>query len=135
MSTEAASTRPRNQPPAEAQSRERRSEFQSRDRLQDAPTRPMRAMDNGRREQMSAPDTETKNSFLTTEFWIYAGAVTLVVISAFWRGSGTNGLNINDPILAWWFLSALTAAYLISRGLAKAGSDRRLTDERGMARR
>lgn len=135
MSTEAASTRPKNRPPAEAQSRERMQEVQNRDRLQDAPTRPMRAMDNGHREQMSAPDTETKNSFLTTEFWIYAGAVALVVISAFWRGSAANGLNINDPTLAWWFLSALTAAYLISRGLAKAGSDRRLTGERGLARR
>lgn len=135
MSTQAASTRPQNRPSADAQDRERMREVQNRDRLQDAPTRPMRAMDNGRREQMSAPDTETKNSFLTTEFWVYAGAVVLVLISAFWRGSGTNGLNINDPTLAWWFLSALTAAYLISRGLAKAGSDRRLTNERGMAQR
>lgn len=135
MSTQAASTRPQNRPQAEAQDQERMREVQDRNRLQDAPTRPIRAMDNGHREQMSAPDTETKNSFLTTEFWVYAGAVVLVLISAFWRGSGTNGLNINDPTLAWWFLSALTAAYLISRGLAKAGSNRRLTSERGMARR
>lgn len=126
MSTQAASTRPTNRPATDTQ---------NRDRAQEAPTRPMQAMGDGHREQMPASGTETKNSFLTTEFWIYAGAVTLVVISAFWRGGSANGLNINDPTLAWWFLSALTAAYLVSRGLAKAGSERRLGSERSMARR
>ena len=74
---------------------------------------------------------ETKQSFLTsTEFWVYAAAVAVVVISAFWRGTATNGLNINNPTQAWWFLTALTGAYLVSRGLAKAGSARRSGAER-----
>ncbi|WP_406081833.1 hypothetical protein [Micromonospora sp. NBC_00858] len=95
----------------------------------------MPVMTDGHREQMPSPGTETKQAFLTTEFWIYAAAVAVVVIAAFWRGSATNGLNINNPNQAWWFLTILTGGYLVSRGLSKAGSARRSGKERSNRRR
>ncbi|MER5455264.1 MULTISPECIES: hypothetical protein [unclassified Micromonospora] len=121
MSTQAASTRPMNRPAQDAQNRQA---------MQEAATRPMPMMHDGHREEMPSPGTETKQSFLTTEFWIYAAAVTLVVISAFWRGTTANGLNLNNPGQAWFFITLLTIGYLGSRGLAKAGSQRRSAAER-----
>ena len=120
MSTQAASTRPMNRPAQEA----------SRQAMQEAPTRPMPMAYDGQRERMPSPGTETKQSFLTTEFWVYVAAVAVVVIAAIWRGPATNGLNINNPNLTWWYLTVLTGAYLVSRGLAKAGTARRSAEER-----
>ncbi|MFI7081672.1 hypothetical protein ACIBO1_30705 [Micromonospora sp. NPDC049903] len=121
MSTQAASTRPMNRPAQDAQNRQA---------MQEAATRQMPMMHDGHREEMPSPGTETKHSLLTTEFWIYAAAVTLVVISAFWRGTTANGLNLNNPGQAWFFITLLTIGYLGSRGLAKAGSQRRSAAER-----
>ena len=121
MSTQAASTRPMNRPAQEAPSRAA---------MQEAPTRPMPMAYDGQRERMPSPGTETKQSFLTTEFWVYVAAVAVVVIAAIWRGPATNGLNINNPNLTWWYLTVLTGAYLVSRGLAKAGTARRSAEER-----
>ncbi|MEV6810698.1 hypothetical protein [Micromonospora sp. NPDC051296] len=121
MSTQAASTRPMNRP---------QQDMQNRQAMQEAPTRPMPMMHDGHREQMPSPGTETKQSFLTTEFWIYAAAVALVVISAFWKGTTANGLNLNNPTQSWFFITLLTIGYLVSRGLAKAGSQRRSFAER-----
>ncbi|MEU3456703.1 hypothetical protein ABZ671_24330 [Micromonospora sp. NPDC006766] len=96
----------------------------------------MPAMGDGHRHEMPAPTgTETKQAFLTTEFWIYAIAVAAVVVATFWGSSTTYGLHISNPNLAWWFLTVLTGAYLFSRGLSKAGSARRSMAERRMARR
>ncbi|WP_439117159.1 hypothetical protein [Micromonospora lupini] len=92
----------------------------------------MPAMHDGHRDPMPSPGTETKQAFLTTEFWVYAAAVALVVIAAFWKGTTANGLNINDPNRAWLFLTILTGGYLVSRGLSKAGSERRSGKERTM---
>ncbi|WSG05704.1 hypothetical protein OIE53_13895 [Micromonospora sp. NBC_01739] len=124
MSTQAASTRPMNRPAQDVQSRQA---------MHEAPTRPMPAYD-GHREPQPSPGTETKQAFLTTEFWIYAAAVTLVVISAFWRGTTANGLNLNNPSQAWFFITLLTLGYLGSRGLAKAGSQKRSAKERSRGR-
>ena len=121
MSTQAASTRPMNRP---------MSDVQNRSSMQDTSTRHMPSMHDGHRENMPSPGTETKQAFLTTEFWVYAAAVALVVIAAFWKGTTANGLNINNPNQAWWYLTALTGAYLVSRGLSKAGSARRSGEER-----
>nr|WP_320064950.1 hypothetical protein [Micromonospora sp. RTGN7] len=102
--------------------------------MQEAPTRPMPMMHDGHREPAMAPGSETKQSFLTTEFWVWAAAVAVVVIAAFWRGSATNGLNINNPGQAWLYITLLTIGYLGSRGLAKAGSSFRSGSERKAAR-
>ncbi|SCL31737.1 hypothetical protein GA0070616_4322 [Micromonospora nigra] len=120
MSTQAASTRPMNRPMQDAPNRATVNE----------PTRPIPMIHDGHREQMPSPGTETKQSFLTTEFWIYIAAVTAVTIAAFWRGTTEFGLNLNNPGQAWFFITLLTLGYLGSRGLAKAGSARRSGEER-----
>jgi hypothetical protein len=87
-------------------------------------------------EQLAArrPDTprrrstETKASFKTTEFFAYLAAVAAVLIAA--------GLvdNANDGGLgakqAWLYVTLLTVGYMVSRGLAKAGSREPYTEDR-----
>ncbi|MEU5720219.1 hypothetical protein ABZ783_00115 [Micromonospora sp. NPDC047738] len=124
MSTQAASTRPMNRPAQEAPNRMA---------MQDVQTRQMPMIEDGRRQP--TPGTETKHALLTTEFWVYAIAVAGVIVAAYWPGGGGNGLNLANPNLSWWFLTVLTGAYLFSRGLAKAGSERHSIAERRAARR
>jgi len=64
--------------------------------------------------------TETKHAFKTTEFWTYIAAVIAVVIAADNIGGGVHDVFRADK--AWLFVTILTVGYLISRGLAKAGS-------------
>jgi hypothetical protein len=60
---------------------------------------------------------ETKPSFMTTEFWaMVAGIVALVVV-----------YNVSDePSLDLWrtclLATVIASAYMVSRGIAKAGS-------------
>ncbi|OKI61891.1 hypothetical protein [Micromonospora sp. CB01531] len=130
MSTQAASTRPVNRPMQETPTRARQD---MPDRAAMEETRQMPMMHDGFRER--APGTETKQAFLTTEFWVYAAAVAVVVVVSYWHGSITSGLKITNPNLSWWYITVLTAAYLFSRGLSKAGSTRRSFAERRAARR
>ena len=60
--------------------------------------------------------TETRKSFRTTEFWIFIGLSAGVLIS---------GYSDSDSLTRWrtWLLVCiLGVAYMVSRGLAKAGS-------------
>jgi membrane protein YdbS with pleckstrin-like domain len=63
--------------------------------------------------------TETKLSFLSTEFWAAVGGVAALIVV----------YNVSsDPSLSLWAASLLCAllamAYIVSRGLAKSGSQR-----------
>jgi hypothetical protein len=73
--------------------------------------------------------TETKQAFKTTEFWIYAIAVAGVLIASELVGSTQNHGDYFRADKAWLYVVILTVGYLISRGLAKAGS-RDAYDER-----
>jgi cell division septation protein DedD len=66
--------------------------------------------------------TETKAAFKTTEFVVFLVAVVGVLIASNLVGE-TDGRG--DPFLAdkaWLYITLLTIGYMISRGLAKAGS-------------
>jgi hypothetical protein len=63
--------------------------------------------------------TETKSSYKTTELIAYVVAVAGVLIAALLPDGGADGFNTVD---AWRFVTYLTIGYMISRGLAKAGS-------------
>ncbi|WP_445183162.1 hypothetical protein ACTXG6_32125 [Pseudonocardia sp. Cha107L01] len=72
-------------------------------------------------EHTSERGAETKSAFKTTELVIYLVAVAGVLIASNLVGD-TNGRG--DPFLAdqaWLYITLLTVAYLISRGLAKSG--------------
>ena len=63
--------------------------------------------------------TETKSAYKTTELIVYVLAVAAVLIAAALTDGGADGFNTAD---AWRFVTYLTVGYMISRGLAKAGS-------------
>jgi hypothetical protein len=75
---------------------------------------------------------ETKPSFKTSELVIYVAAVLGVLIASYVVGDrATNdGSDIFAADKAWWYITLLTVGYLISRGLAKAGSRSSDTDPR-----
>ena len=69
--------------------------------------------DRGREESLKG--TETKAAFKTTELIVYALASALVLIA----GLIVDGFNATET---WRYFTYLTIGYMISRGLAKAGS-------------
>src|SRR3954466_2664514 len=75
---------------------------------------------------------ETKPSFKTTELIVYVLAVIGVLIASAVTGdAGTdNGGDVFAADKAWWFIPLLTIGYMVSRGLAKAGTPSRDTDPR-----
>jgi hypothetical protein len=65
---------------------------------------------------------ETKPSFLTTEFWAMVGAIVAILIAA------QQADNFDAP-RAWTLVAAVAIGYMVSRGLAKSGSDHRTRDD------
>ena len=64
--------------------------------------------------------TETKASFKTTEFIAFVATVVGVLIATALVDSGDDGsLGARQ---GWTLVTALTIGYMVSRGLAKAGS-------------
>lgn len=61
--------------------------------------------------------TETKSSYKTTEFIAYVAAVIGVLIAS----AVVDGEDFGAQD-AWFYVSLLTIGYMVSRGLAKAGS-------------
>jgi hypothetical protein len=82
--------------------------------------------DHGRRLS-----TETKAAFKTTEFVAYVVVLAGILIAgAVSKASGYAGNH--DPFRAdrvWLYVTVLTVGYMVSRGIAKAGS-RQPYDER-----
>ena len=75
-----------------------------------------------RRMEVSRPRVarrkETKPSFVTTEFWAMVGAIAAILIAA------QQADNFDAP-RAWTLVAAVVIGYMVSRGLAKSGSDHR----------
>src|SRR4051794_2771157 len=59
---------------------------------------------------------ETRRAFQTTEFWVMVAAIAAVLVA----GYVDNDHLDTDRI--WTLVSGIAAAYMISRGLSKAGS-------------
>ncbi|HET7171672.1 MAG TPA: hypothetical protein VFI18_08550 [Gaiellales bacterium] len=84
------------------------------------------------RDRTKRLTTETKHSLKTTELFAYLAAVAGVLIAAWLVSSGngsgagadTNG-DAFDASRAWLYVTILTVGYMVSRGLAKAGSRER----------
>ncbi|KAB1925530.1 hypothetical protein AB0J94_00200 [Micromonospora noduli] len=121
MSTQAASTRPTNRP---------MNDPQNPAQMRDMQTQQMPVMHDGRRNDMQAPGTETKQAFKTTEFWIYLIAVAAVLGASQVVGQNSAGVDIFRADNAWFLITLLTLGYLGSRGLSKAGSNWRSGEER-----
>ena len=84
------------------------------------------------REHLRHRGEETKPSWKTTELFVYLAAVAGVLIASQTVGDGAanNGADYFAADKAWWYITLLTIGYMISRGLAKAGSRTRDADPR-----
>jgi hypothetical protein len=75
--------------------------------------------------------TETKQAFKTTEFWAMVGIVAAILVSAAAiKGGDTSGTDEFIARQAWLYVAIVGSAYMIARGLAKAGSRDPYTDTR-----
>ena len=68
------------------------------------------------------PDTETKAAFKTTEFIVYLVAVAGVLVASALVGDSDGRGDVFLADKAWLYVTLLTVGYMVSRGLAKAGS-------------
>ena len=79
----------------------------------------------GRNRAFARLTTETKQAFKTTEFWAMVLLILGVLIASRVVGDDNGNANGRDAfpaVRAWLYVSILGAAYMVSRGLAKAGS-------------
>ena len=76
--------------------------------------------------------TETKQAFKTTEFWAMAAIVVSILIASWIVGDGDGGGGDAFPaVRAWLYVAIVASAYIVSRGLAKAGSHEPYWADRG----
>ncbi len=61
-------------------------------------------------------DTETRRAFKTTEFFLMLATIAAVIVAGYASDDSLDVARI------WTLVTVLAAAYMISRGLAKAGS-------------
>jgi hypothetical protein len=93
------------------------------------------AVSDGRRDISSRRlSTETKAGFKTTEFMAYIAMLVGIFIAGAVTSGGVDkaGVHHADAFPAhqvWLYATILTIGYMVSRGLAKAGSAQRY-DER-----
>lgn len=66
--------------------------------------------------------TETKTSYKTTEFIAYVAAVVGVLLASLLVMTNDNHDDYFRADKAWFYVVLLTIGYMVSRGLAKAGS-------------
>ena len=69
----------------------------------------------GRRGTLFAGETEARPGIMTTEFWFTLLAAATVVIAGYVSDTFSNDL-------AWALFGGIVAAYVLSRGIAKAGA-------------
>jgi hypothetical protein len=76
---------------------------------------------------------ETKIFLKTSEFWLYLASVAAVLIAS-WLVDDPDGSGPATDVFmadrAWFFITLLTIGYIVTRGLAKAGSRTRDIYER-----
>jgi hypothetical protein len=83
-------------------------------------TRAGRSMTRSTTERLS---TETKHSSKTSEMYAFVAIVVgILIAAALIKGGDSGGTDEFIARQAWLYVSIVTAAYMISRGLAKSGS-------------
>jgi hypothetical protein len=85
---------------------------------------------NVERARSSTPDrriaarltTETKQAFKTTEFYAFLIVCAGILVASRIIGGGDGDPDTFKASQAWLYVAIVTTGYLVSRGLAKAGS-------------
>jgi hypothetical protein len=75
--------------------------------------------------------TETKAAFKTTEFYAFLVVLVGLLIAGNTIEGKDGGADYFAADKVWLYVTVLTVGYMISRGLAKAGSRDPYWDERG----
>jgi hypothetical protein len=75
--------------------------------------------------------TETKAAFKTTEFYAFLAVLVGLLIAGNTIEGKDGGTDYFAADKIWLYVTLLTIGYMISRGLAKAGSRDPYWDERG----
>jgi hypothetical protein len=75
--------------------------------------------------------TETKAAFKTTEFYAFLAVVAGVLFAGNAIEGQEGGADYFAADKVWLYVTLLTIGYMISRGLAKAGSRDPYWDDRG----
>jgi uncharacterized MAPEG superfamily protein len=100
------------------------------------PSTTHRSAETRDRDQVSARDrvrrvsTETKASFKTTEFFAYLAVVIGLLIAGNAVEASEGGADCFAADKVWLYVTLLTIGYMVSRGLAKAGSREPYDDDR-----
>jgi hypothetical protein len=86
----------------------------------------LRAGGSTRRGMLMRLSTETKHSLKTTEFWAMVAVIAGILVSS-WivgkgNGNGTHNVDAFPAQRAWLYVAIVAVGYMVSRGLAKAGS-------------
>ena len=87
-------------------------------------------IENGTNHRAENPvrrlSTETKAAFKTTEFFAYLAVLAGIFIAGAVTSGGVNGgghrVDVFPAHQVWLYAAILTIGYMVSRGLAKAGS-------------
>jgi hypothetical protein len=66
--------------------------------------------------------TETKQAFKTTEFWAMVALIAGILVASYVIGDDDTRGDGFPAVRAWLYVTIVGAAYMVSRGLAKAGS-------------
>ena len=66
--------------------------------------------------------TETKQAFKTTEFWVFVVIFAFILVAANTIESDGPNPDYFKADKAWLYITMLAIGYMVSRGLAKAGS-------------
>lgn len=90
----------------------------------------MATVEAGRRRSTAQPTgvvrltTETKHSFKTTEFFAMLALIAGILLASWLVGddNGAGGEDAFPAVRAWLYVAIVGSAYMVSRGLAKAGS-------------
>lgn len=96
--------------------RERLDMRDERDREYDRDRDTYRSRDVDRPRRIPT-SVETRRAFGTTEFWLALITSVAVVIAGYWHRAHL------DVTLAWALGCGVMALYILSRGIAKAGSE------------
>jgi hypothetical protein len=74
--------------------------------------------------------TETKQAFKTTEFWAMVAIVGGILVASWVVDDGGANGDAFPAVRAWLYVAIVASAYIVSRGLAKAGSYERYWPDR-----